>query len=66
MGRGDYAREVLYSLLDRRLPWGWNAWARAGGADCANPARSGDMPDAARGGGLRDRRARPAARETAR
>ena len=26
MGRTDYAREVLYSLLDRRQPRGWQSW----------------------------------------
>ncbi len=45
MGRGDYAREVLYSLLDRRQPLGWNVWARVRGADLRQPGAIGDMPD---------------------
>ena len=45
MGRGDYAREVLYSLLDRRHPLGWNAWARGRGAELRQPGAVGDMPD---------------------
>ena len=45
MGRGDYAREVLYALLDRRHPLGWNVWARSRGADLRQPGAIGDMPD---------------------
>jgi|GEM_PF-704128 hypothetical protein len=45
MGRGDYAREVLYALLDRRHPRGWNVWTRARGAELRQPGPVGDMPD---------------------
>ncbi len=45
MGRGDYAREVLYALLDRREPRGWNVWADAAGSDPRQPGQIGDMPD---------------------
>ena len=45
LGRGDYAREVLYALLDRRHPQGWNFWARARGVDLRQPGPVGDMPD---------------------
>ena len=45
MGRGDYAREVLYSLLDRRHPLGWSVWSRARGADLRQSGMIGDMPD---------------------
>ena len=45
MGRGDYAREVLYALLDRRHPDGWNTWADAAGSDLHQPGQIGDMPD---------------------
>ena len=45
MGRGDYAREVLYALLDRRQPAGWNTWANARGSDLRQAGQIGDMPD---------------------
>ena len=45
MGRGDYAREVLWSLLDRRQPKGWHVWAAAGGSDPRQPNQIGPMPD---------------------
>ena len=45
MGRGDYAREVLYALLDRRHPSGWNTWADAQGSDLRQTGQIGDMPD---------------------
>lgn len=45
MGRGDYAREVLYSLLERRQPPGWQVWAAAAGSDPRQPGPIGDMPD---------------------
>ena len=49
MGRGDYAREILYALLDGRRPPGWQAWA-AGGAGRRPPGAGpgpgiGFMPD---------------------
>ena len=46
MGRGDYAREVLYALLDRRQPPGWHLWADAVGGDLRQPGQAGPMPDA--------------------
>ncbi len=45
MGRGDYAREVLYALLDRRQPRGWHAWANVAGSDPRQPGQVGPMPD---------------------
>ena len=44
-GRGDYAREVLYSLLERRQPPGWQGWADATGSDPRQTGASGFMPD---------------------
>ena len=45
MGRGDYAREVLYALLDRRHPAGWHAWPDGVGSDPRQPMQAGPMPD---------------------
>lgn len=45
MGRGDYAREVLYELLNRRQPAGWQVWADAQGGDPRQPGVAGTMPD---------------------
>ena len=45
MGRGDYAREVLYALLDRRHPLGWHVWANVAGSDPRQPGQIGPMPD---------------------
>ncbi len=45
MARGDYAREVLYALLDRRVPAGWHVWADAVGHDPRQPGQAGFMPD---------------------
>ena len=45
MGRGDYAREVLYSLLDRRVPPGWQVWAAQAAGDIRQPGQIGPMPD---------------------
>ena len=45
MGRGDYAREVLYALLDRRHPAGWQIWADVAGSDLRQPGQIGWMPD---------------------
>ena len=45
MGRGDYAREVLYALLERRQPMGWHAWADVAGSDPRQPGQVGSMPD---------------------
>ena len=45
MGRGDYAREVLYALLDRRRPAGWQAWADAMPGEARQPGLAGFMPD---------------------
>jgi hypothetical protein len=45
MSRGDYAREVLYSQLDRRQPRGWNIWADVAGSDPRQPDQIGPMPD---------------------
>ncbi|HAL92474.1 MAG TPA: hypothetical protein DCM68_05550 [Verrucomicrobia bacterium] len=45
MGRGDYAREVLYALLDRRHPRGWHVWPMAMGRDPRQPGVGGSMPD---------------------
>lgn len=45
MGRGDYAREVLYALLDRRQPPGWQVWANVAGSDARQPGQIGFMPD---------------------
>ena len=45
MGRGDYAREVLYDLLNRRQPAGWHVWADAIGSDPRQPGVAGTMPD---------------------
>ena len=44
MGRGDYAREVLYGLLDRRQPPGWHLWPDAIGGDPRQPGQAGIMP----------------------
>jgi hypothetical protein len=44
-GRGDYAREVLYALLDRRQPPGWHVWADAAANDPRRPRQIGYMPD---------------------
>ena len=46
MGRGDYAREVLYGLLDRRTPPGWHLWPDATGSDPRQPGKAGRMPSA--------------------
>jgi hypothetical protein len=45
MGRGDYAREVLWAQLDRRQPKGWQVWAAAAGSDPRQPGQIGSMPD---------------------
>jgi hypothetical protein len=45
MGRGDYAREVLYALLERRQPAGWHVWADTAGHDPRQPGQTGFMPD---------------------
>ncbi len=45
MGRGDYARETLYALLERRYPPGWHVWAGASANDPQQPGPIGDMPD---------------------
>ena len=45
MGRGDYAREVLWAQLDRRQPKGWHVWAAAAGSDPRQPGQIGSMPD---------------------
>jgi len=45
VGRGDYAREVLYALLERRLPLEWHAWANVAGSDPRQPGQVGSMPD---------------------
>ncbi len=45
MGRGDYAREVLYALLDRRHPPEWQTWADATASDLRQAGQIGDMPD---------------------
>ncbi len=45
MGRGDYAREVLYALLDRRQPKGWHVWPAAAGNGPRPPGLPGTMPD---------------------
>jgi hypothetical protein len=45
MGRGDYAREVLYALLERRQPAGWHVWADLGSSDPRQPGQIGFMPD---------------------
>ena len=45
MGRGEYVREVLYSLLDRRQPKGWNVWPDVTSSDPRQIGQIGDMPD---------------------
>ena len=45
MSRGDYAREVLYALLDRRQPREWHTWADVAGSDPRHPGQVGPMPD---------------------
>ena len=45
MGRGDYAREVLYALLARRMPKGWHGWAATAVGDKRSPGFVGEMPD---------------------
>lgn len=45
MGRGDYAREVLYDLLAARQPRGWHGWADVAMEDPRKPGRAGFMPD---------------------
>jgi hypothetical protein len=45
MGRGDYAREVLYSLLERRQPTGWHTWADVSSSDSRQPGQIGVMPN---------------------
>ena len=45
MGRGDYVREVLYGLLDRRQPKGWQAWPETTGNAPRQAGLSGPMPD---------------------
>lgn len=45
MGRSDYAREVLYALLERRQPAGWQLWPNAVGSDPRQPGQAGPMPD---------------------
>ena len=45
MGRGDYVREVLYGLLDRRHPRGWQAWPETTGQAPLPPGMTGPMPD---------------------
>ncbi len=45
MGRGDYAREVLYDLLERRQPRGWQVWPDVVPADVRRPRQVGFMPD---------------------
>ena len=45
MGRGDYAREVLYDLLNRQVPAGWHVWADAVGRDPRQPGVADTMPD---------------------
>jgi hypothetical protein len=45
LGRGDYAREVLYALLGRRLPRGWHTWADVAVGDPRKPGWVGSMPD---------------------
>jgi hypothetical protein len=44
-GRGHYAREVLYFLLERRQPPGWDTWPDAMGSDLRQPGQAGFMPD---------------------
>jgi hypothetical protein len=45
IGRGDYAREVLYALLSRRQPRGWHTWADGVMDDARKPGVLGGMPD---------------------
>jgi len=45
MGRGDYAREVLYAQLERRHPPGWQTWADVTARDPRQPGQTGPMPD---------------------
>jgi len=45
MGRGDYAREVLYALLGNRYPSGWHVWADAAARDRRQPRQLRGMPD---------------------
>jgi F5/8 type C domain len=45
MGRGDYAREVLYAQLERRQPPGWQLWADVMTLDSRQPGQIGPMPD---------------------
>jgi hypothetical protein len=45
MGRGDYAREVLYDLLKYRVPSGWHTWGHVVGSDPRQPGVVGWMPD---------------------
>lgn len=45
MGRGDYAREVLYAQLERRQPPGWQLWADVMTLDPRQPGQIGPMPD---------------------
>ena len=45
MGRGDYAREVLYALLARRAPKGWHGWAATATGEERSPGIVGAMPD---------------------
>jgi len=45
MGRGDYAREVLYAQLERRQPPGWQLWADVMTMDPRQPGQIGPMPD---------------------
>jgi hypothetical protein len=45
LGRGDYAREILYMRLERRHPPGWHTWPASVAADPLRRTETGPMPD---------------------
>lgn len=45
MGRGDYARELVYAFLELRQPKGWHFWGEIAGRDPTIPGQIGEMPD---------------------
>ena len=45
MGRTDYAREVLYALLARRQPRGWQSWPDVSTSDLRQTGHSTTQPD---------------------
>ena len=45
LGRGDYAREILYMRLEHRYPPGWHTWPAAIAPDSRRRTETGPMPD---------------------